>query len=389
MHTGRYIFAQVIDFLPEREFRRIVSRYEGDYKVSRWSCWDHLLALAFAQLTFRESLREIEDSLRPRAHQLYHLGFRGSVARSTLADANAGRDWRIYRDLALLLIERARKLYAETPLAIDDLDATVYAIDSTTVDLCLSLFPWARFRRTKGAIKIHTQLDLRGSIPTLVHVTDGKVHDVNWLDALSFERGCFYIIDRGYVDFDRLARIHNSDAFFVTRAKSNLGFYCCHSEPVPEGSGLVCDQVIRLTNPDSKAAYPEKLRRIVYVDPKTCKRLVFLTNNFALPALAIAQLYKARWLVELFFKWIKMNLRIKSFFGRDPNAVYMQVWCAIAIYTLLLIIRKQLGLKASMHTILTVLSINVFEQVPLHELFTGLELANQESDDPNQLVINF
>ena len=389
MHTGRYIFAQVIDFLPEREFRRIVSRYEGDYKASRWSCWDHLLALAFAQLTFRESLREIEDSLRPRAQQLYHLGFRGSVARSTLADANAGRDWRIYRDLALLLIERARKLYAETPLAIDDLDATVYAIDSTTVDLCLSLFPWARFRRTKGAIKIHTQLDLRGSIPTLVHVTDGKVHDVNWLDALSFERGCFYIIDRGYVDFDRLARIHNSDAFFVTRAKSNLGFYCCHSEPVPEGSGLVCDQVIRLTNPDSKAAYPEKLRRIVYVDPKTCKRLVFLTNNFALPALAIAQLYKARWLVELFFKWIKMNLRIKSFFGRDPNAVYMQVWCAIAIYTLLLIIRKQLGLKASMHTILTVLSINVFEQVPLHELFTGLELANQESDDPNQLIINF
>ena len=389
MHTGRYIFAQVIDFLPEREFRRIVSRDEGDYKVSRWSCWDHLLALAFAQLTFRESLREIEDSLRPRAHQLYHLGFRGSVARSTLADANAGRDWRIYRDLALLLIERARKLYAETPLAIDDLDATVYAIDSTTVDLCLSLFPWARFRRTKGAIKIHTHLDLRGSIPTLVHVTDGKVHDVNWLDALSFERGCFYIIDRGYVDFDRLARIHNSDAFFVTRAKSNLGFYCCHSEPVPEGSGLVCDQVIRLTNPDSKAAYPEKLRRIVYVDPKTCKRLVFLTNNFALPALAIAQLYKARWLVELFFKWIKMNLRIKSLFGRDPNAVYMQVWCAIAIYTLLLIIRKQLGLKASMHTILTVLSINVFEQVPLHELFTGLELANQESDDPNQLVINF
>ena len=389
MHTGRYIFAQVIDFLPEREFRRIVSRYEGDYKASRWSCWDHLLALAFAQLTFRESLREIEDSLRPRAHQLYHLGFRGSVARSTLADANAGRDWRIYRDLALLLIERARKLYAETPLAIDDLDATVYAIDSTTVDLCLSLFPWARFRRTKGAIKIHTQLDLRGSIPTLVHVTDGKVHDVNWLDALSFERGCFYIIDRGYVAFDRLARIHNADAFFVTRAKSNLGFYCCHSEPVPEGGGLVCDQIIRLTNPDSKAAYPEKLRRIVYVDPKTCKRLVFLTNNFALPALAIAQLYKARWLVELFFKWIKMNLRIKSFFGRDPNAVYMQVWCAIAIYTLLLIIRKQLGLKASMHTILTVLSINVFEQVPLHELFTGFELANQESEDPNQLVINF
>ena len=389
MHTGRYIFAQVIDFLPEREFRRIVSRYGGDYKASRWSCWDHLLALAFAQLTFRESLREIEDSLRPRTHQLYHLGFRGSIARSTLADANAARDWRIYRDLALLLIEQARKLYAEDPLAIDDLDATVYAIDSTTVDLCLSLFPWARFRKTKGAIKIHTQLDLRGSIPTLVHVTDGKVHDVNWLDALSFERGCFYIIDRGYVDFDRLARIHQAGAYFVTRAKSNLGFYRCHSRPVPNGSGLVCDQVIRLTTPDSKAAYPDKLRRIVYVDPDTGKRLVFLTNNFELPAIAITQLYKARWLVELFFKWFKMNLRIKNFFGREPNAVYMQVWCAIGIYTLLLIIKKRLGLKASMHTILTVLSINVFEQVPLHELFTEFGQSKCENDIPNQMVINF
>ena len=389
MHTGRYIFAQVMDFLPEREFRRIVSHYNGDYKASRWSCWDHLLALAFAQLTFRESLREIEDCLRPRTHQLYHLGFRGTIARSTLADANAGRDWRIFRDFALLLITRARELYAREPLAIDDLDATVYAIDSTTVDLCLSLFPWARFRRRKGAIKIHTQLDLRGSIPTLVQVTDGKVHDVNWLDALNFERDCFYIVDRGYVDFGRLRRIHASDAYFVTRAKSNLGFYCCHSAPVPEGSGLVCDQFIRLTNPESKAAYPEQLRRIVYVDPDTGKRLAFLTNNFVLPALAIAQLYKARWLVELFFKWIKMNLRIKSFFGRDPNAVYMQVWCAIAIYTLLLIIRKQLGLKASMHTILTVLSINVFEQVTIHELFTELGCANSDGADPNQLVINF
>lgn len=389
MHTGRYIFAQVIDFLPEREFRRIVSRYDGDYKASRWSCWDHLLALAFAQLTFRESLREIEDSLRPRTHQLYHLGFRGSIARSTLADANAARDWRIYRDLALRLIAEARKLHAEDPLAIDDLDATVYAIDSTTVDLCLSLFPWARFRKTKGAIKIHTQLDLRGSLPTLVHVTDGKVHDVNWLDALSFERGCFYLIDRGYVDFDRLARIHQAEAYFVTRAKSNLGFYRCHSRPVPKGSGLVCDQVIRLTTPDSKAAYPDKLRRIVYIDPDTGKRLVFLTNNFELPAIAITQLYKARWLVELFFKWIKMNLRIKTFFGRDPNAVYMQVWCAIGIYTLLLIIRKRLGLKASMHTILTVLSINVFEQAPLHELFTEFGQSKCESDISNQMVINF
>lgn len=389
MHTGRYIFTQVIDFVPERDFRRIVAHYKGDYKASRWSCWDHLLALAFAQLTFRESWREIEDSLRPRSHQLYHFGFRGSVARSTMAEANADRDWRIYRDLALLLIARARKLYAEEPLAIDDLDVAVYAIDSTTVDLCLSLFPWARFRKRKAAIKIHTQLDLRGPIPTLVHVTDGKVHDVNWLDHLIFERECFYIMDRGYIDFARLARIERAGAFFVTRAKSNLGFYVCHSEPVAKDTGLVCDQIIRLTSPDSKAAYPHKLRRTVYVDPDTGKRLVFLTNNFDLPALSVAQLYKARWQVELFFKWVKMNLRIKKFFGRDPNAVYLQVWCAIAIYTLLLIIRKQLRLQASMHTILTVLSINVFEQVAIHELFTDFRLAKGDSDNQNQLVINF
>jgi len=389
MHTGRYIFAQVIDFLPERDFRRIVTRYEGEYKASRLSCWDHLLALAFAQLTFRESLREIEDCLRPKVHQLYHLGFRGSVARSTLADANVARDWRIYRDLALLLIERARKLYAGQPLDIEDLDATVYAIDSTTVELCLALFPWARFRKTKAAIKVHTQLDLRGPVPALVHVTDGKVHDVNWLDALTFERGCFYIIDRGYLDFERLARIHKADAFFVTRGKSNLSFYRCHSRPVPKGSGLVCDQIIRLTGIDSKAAYPGELRRIVYIDPDTGKRLGFLTNNFALPALTIAQLYKARWRVELFFKWIKMNLRIKAFFGREPNAVYIQVWCAIAIYTLLLIIRKQLALKASMHTILTVLSVSIFEQIPIHELFMGVGLTENHSDHPNQLLINF
>jgi IS4 transposase len=389
MHTGRYVFSQVIDFLPERDFRRIANRYRGDYKRCRLSSWEHLLVLAFSQLTSRESLREIEDCLRPMGSQLYHLGFRGSVARSTIADANATRDWRIFRDFALVLIKRARRLYSDHPSDIEGLDATVYAIDSTTVDLCLSLFPWASFRRTKAAVKVHTQLDLRGPLPVLVHVTDGKAHDVNWLDALAFEPGCFYVLDRGYVDFARLSRIHRAGAYFVTRAKSNLGFYCCHSQPTPTDSGVVCDQIIRLTNPKSKEAYPDKLRRIVYIDPDTGKRLVFLTNNFTLPALTIALLYKARWQIELFFKWIKSNLRIKAFLGREPNAVYSQVWCAIAIYTLLLIIRRQLRLEAAMHTILTVLSINIFMQVPIHQLFRNSLPTEGNHDDPNQLVINF
>jgi hypothetical protein len=389
MNAGKTIFAQIVEWIHPQQFDRCVARYIGQYKARDFSCWDQFLCMAFAQLTFRESLRDLEDSLRSRRHQLYHLGFRGLPARSTLADANATRDWRIFQDLALLLIARARKLYAGQPLAIADLDAAVYAIDSTTVDLCLALFPWAHFRKTKAAIKIHTQLDLRGPVPVLVYVTNGKVHDVNWLDRLIFERGCFYIIDRGYIDFARLAHIDQADAFFVTRAKSNLGFYVCHSQPVPKGSGLVCDQIIRLTSPDSKAAYPRKLRRIVYVDPDTGKRLAFLTNNFALPAISIALLYKARWQIEIFFKWMKMNLRIKVFFGREPNAVYTQVWCAIAIYTLLLIIRKELGLKASMHTILTVVSLNIFEKVPIDELFTHFELTDHESNDSNQLLINY
>jgi IS4 transposase len=389
MHTGRYVFSQIIDFLPERDFRRIANRYRGDYKRCRLSSWEHMLVLAFSQLTARESLREIEDCLRPMGSQLYHLGFRGSVARSTIADANATRDWRIFRDFALVLIKQARRLYSDQPSDIEGLDATVYAIDSTTVDLCLSLFPWASFRRTKAAVKVHTLLDLRGPLPVLVHVTDGKVHDVNWLDALAFETGCFYVLDRGYVDFARLSCIDRAGAYFVTRAKSNLGFYCCHAQPIPIDSGVVCDQIIRLTNPKSKEAYPDKLRRVVFIDPETGKRLVFLTNNFALPALTIALLYKARWQIELFFKWIKSNLRIKAFLGREPNAVYSQVWCAIAIYTLLLIIRRQLHLEAGMHTILTVLSINIFMQVPILHLFRNSLPTGESHEDPNQLVINF
>ena len=388
MHTGRFIFAQVVDFFPEREFRRIVAKYRGDYKTSALSSWDHLLALTFALLTFRESLRDLEDCLRPRQQQLYHLGFRGSIARSTLADANATRDCRIFEEFALLLIARARKLCAGDPSGIDELEATIYAIDSTTIDLCLSIFPWASFRTSKAAVKVHTQLDLRGPLPVLVHVTDGKVHDVNWLDSILFEPGCFYLLDRGYVDFERLWRIDQAGAYFVTRAKSNLQFYRCHSRP-PQGAGVIADQVIRLTGVRSKQDYPARLRRVVYRDPETGKLLVFLTNNFNLSALTIAQLYKARWTIELFFKWLKMNVRIKAFFGREPNAVKIQIWCALGIYALLLIIKRRLGLKASIHSILAVLSVSIFEQVDMHDLFTEIGLAVPTSDDPNQLLINY
>ena len=388
MHTGRFIFAQVIDFFPERDFRRIVAKYRGDYKTSALSSWDHLLALTFGLLTFRESLRDLEDCLRPRQQQLYHLGFRGSIARSTLADANATRDCRIFEEFALLLIARAQKLCAGDPSGIDELEATIYAIDSTTIDLCLSIFPWASFRTSKAAVKVHTQLDLRGPLPVLVHVTDGKVHDVNWLDSILFEPGCFYLLDRGYVDFERLWRIHQAGAYFVTRAKSNLQFYRCHSRP-PQGEGVIADQVIRLTVVRSKQDYPARLRRVVYRDPETGKLLVFLTNNFELPALTIALLYKARWTIELFFKWLKMNVRIKAFFGREPNAVKIQIWCTLGIYALLLIIKRRLGLKASIHSILAVLSVSIFEQVDMHELFTEIGLAVPISDDPNQLLINY
>jgi hypothetical protein len=388
VHTGRFIFSQIVDFFPERDFRRIVAKYRGDYKTSALSSWDHLLAFSFALLTFRESLRDLEDCLRPRQQQLYHLGFRGTIARSTLADANATRDYRIFEEFALLLIARARKLCASAPSGGDELESTVYAIDSTTIDLCLSIFPWASFRTNKAAVKVHTQLDLRGPLPVLVHVSDGKVHDVNWLDSIAFESGCFYLLDRGYVDFERLWRIHQAGAFFVTRAKSNLQFYRCHSLP-PQGAGIIADQVIRLTVARSKKNYPTQLRRIVYRDPETGKLLEFLTNNFDLPALTIARLYKARWNIELFFKWLKMNVRIKAFFGREPNAVKIQIWCALAIYALLLIIKRRLDLKASIHSILAVLSVSLFEQADIRELFAELGLASTITDDPNQLLINF
>ena len=388
MHTGRYVFSQVIDFFPERDFRRIVAKYRGDHKTSQLSSWDHLLALTFAMLTFRESLRDIEDCLRPRHQQLYHLGFRGSIARSTLADANATRDYRIFEEFALLLIAQARKLSAGEPSGVDELEATIYAIDSTTIDLCLSIFPWAKFRRNKAAVKVHTQLALRGPLPVLVEVTDGKVHDVNWLDSIRFEPGCFYLLDRGYVDFSRLGAIHHAGAYFVTRAKSNMRYYRCHSQ-TPQGDGVIADQVIQLTVPRSKQAYPERLRRVVYRDPGTGKLLVFITNNFALSALTIALLYKARWDIELFFKWLKMNVRVKSFFGREPNAVKIQIWCAIAVHALLIIIRSRLRLKSSLHSVLAVLSVSIFEQVAVDELFTAIGLSDSPPENPNQLLINF
>jgi hypothetical protein len=388
VHTGRYVFSQVIDFFPERDFRRIVAKYRGDHKTSQLSSWDHLLALTFAMLTFRESLRDIEDCLRPRHQQLYHLGFRGSIARSTLADANATRDYRIFEEFALLLIAQTRKLSAGEPSGVDELEATIYAIDSTTIDLCLSIFPWAKFRRNKAAVKVHTQLALRGPLPVLVEVTDGKVHDVNWLDSIRFEPGCFYLLDRGYVDFSRLGAIHHAGAYFVTRAKSNMRYYRCHSQ-TPQGDGVIADQVIQLTVPRSKQAYPERLRRVVYRDPGTGKLLVFITNNFALSALTIALLYKARWDIELFFKWLKMNVRVKSFFGREPNAVKIQIWCAIAVHALLIIIRSRLRLKSTLHSVLAVLSVSIFEQVAVDELFTAIGLSDSPPENPNQLLINF
>jgi len=388
VHTGRFVFAQLIDFYPARDFRRIVAKYRGDHKTSQLSSWDHLLALTFAMLTFRESLRDIEDCLRPRHQQLYHLGFRGSIARSTLADANAKRDYRIFEELALLLIAQARKLSASEPSGVDELEATIYAIDSTTIDLCLSIFPWAKFRKNKAAVKIHTQLALRGPLPVLVEVTNGKVHDVNWLDSVRFEAGCFYLLDRGYVDYSRLRAIHHAGAYFVTRAKSNMRFCRCHSQPA-EGDGVIADQVIHLAVPRSKQAYPERMRRVVYRDPETGKLLVFITNNFDLPARTIALLYKARWNIELFFKWLKMNVRVKTFFGREPNAVKIQIWCALAVHALLIIIRDRLHIKSSLHSVLAVLSVSLFEQVDVHELFTNVRLSDSLTDDHNQLLINF
>jgi len=376
-----------MDWVHGEQFRRCVNRYQGNYRVRNFSCWDQFLAMSFAQLTYRDSLADIEVCLRSRQDQLYRLGFRSTVAHSTLADANSSRDWRIYHDLAQSLITRARRIYASESLGVE-LEQTVYALDSTTIDLCLSLFPWARFRSTKAAVKLHTLLDLRGPIPTMISISEGKKADVNILDELVLEPGAFYVMDRGYVDFARLHRFVLAGAFFVTRAKAGLRVNRLESRPVDESTGVRSDQVVWLTLLKSVEHYPDRFRRVSYRDPQTGKALIFLTNNFDLPPLTIAQLYKSRWQVELFFKCVKQNLRIKHFFGTSDNAVKTQVWIAICVYVLVAIVRKELGLELSLSQILQVLSVNVFEQVPLSELVAKSASQNEMFDSHNQLVFN-
>ena len=375
-----------MDWIHPEQFRRCVLRYHGHYKVRNFSCWDQFLAMAFAQITYRESLADIEVCLRSHQDQLYRLGFRSAVAHSTLADANGSRDWRIYADLAQGLITRARRLYAHEPLAVE-LEQTVYALDSTTIDLCLNLFPWARFRSTKAAVKLHTLLDLRGPIPTMIAISDGKQADVRVLDELIPEPGAFYVMDRGYLDFQRLYGFVLSAAFFVTRTKTGVKLNRLESRSVPPHTGVRSDQIVWLSNLASVAHYPDRLRRVSYKDPKSGKVLVFLTNNFDLPAAVIAQLYKCRWQVELFFKWIKQHLRIKHFFGTSDNAVKTQVWIAICVYVLVAIVRKELHLQLSLSQILQVLSVNSFEQVPLTELIANTQSPPTLSDPCNQLML--
>ena len=384
MYVGKTLFAQVMEFVPWTSFSRIVQRYSGNAGVRSLTCAEQFRAMAFAQLTWRESLRDIEASLSANSTKLYAMGFRSALKRSTLADANEARNWRIWSDLAAVLIRRARKLYASDSLGVE-LDNTVYALDSSTIDLCLSLFDWAPFRSTKAAIKLHTLLDLRGAIPAFIHVSDGKMGDVNVLDLLSFEAGAFYVMDRGYMDFTRLHRLHQAGAFYVTRAKSGLNARRVYSAPVDRSSGLVCDQRVMLTGYYPVRNYPEHLRRIKFNDTQTGKTLVFLTNNTALPALTICALYKSRWQVELFFKWIKQHLRIKHFLGTSENAVKTQVWCAVATYVLIAIVRKELHLEASMYTCLQILSVSVFEKTELSCAFPGRESATTEIDNAKQL----
>lgn len=386
MNTGKTIFAQVMQHLPLSAFHKCVQRYQGNHKVKTFSCLDQFLVMAFAQLSYRESLRDIEACLRAMRTKLYHMGIRGGISRNNLAHANETRDWRIWAGFAQVLIHTARRLYADDPFGVE-LDQTVYAFDSTTIDLCLSLFPWARFRRHKAAIKLHTLLDLRGSIPSFIQITEGKIHDVNVLDDLIPEPGSFYILDRGYLDFERLYRLHQALAFFVIRSKINFQFRRIYSHPIDKSTGLISDQTIVLTTFYSSQAYPEKLRRVRYFDVETNKRLSFLTNNFLLPALTIAQLYKCRWQVELFFKWIKQHLRIKAFYGTSENAVKTQVWIAVSVYVLVAILKKRLGLDHSLYTILQILSVTLFEKVPMLHVLTNFDYETEHHESPNQLLL--
>lgn len=386
MNQGRTVFSQVMDFVPMYEFRKCVARYRGNHRVRSFSCLSQFLCMAFAQLTYRESLRDIESCLNSMSNKLYHMGFRGNITRSTLADANERREWRIYADFAQVLIHTARELYRGEDFGAE-LDETVYALDSTTIDLCLSLFPWARFRKRKGAVKLHTLLDLSGNIPSYIEITDGKVHDVNILDDLIPEPGSFYVMDRGYVDFARLYRFTEHAAFFVTRAKANLQCRRLYSGPIDKSLGLLFDQTVVLTGFYAAKDYPDKLRRTRYRDDQTERTLTFLSNNFTVPALTIAHLYKCRWQVELFFRWIKQHLRIKAFYGTSENAVKTQIWIAISVYVLVAIIKKELRLQASLYTILQILSVTAFEQVPITQVLMNSDYTFSEAGSDKQLPL--
>ena len=386
MNSGQSVFSQLIDHLPRHEFRRCVERYAGNYRVRSFSCWDQFLAMMFAQLSYRESLRDIVACLRSQQRRLYHLGIRSKISRSTLADANESRDWRIYGDFAQALIGEARRLYGDEDLGLD-LANTVYALDSTTIDLCMTLFPWAYFRSTQHALKLHTLLDLRGQIPTFIRITPARVHDVNMLDQLTPEPGAFYIMDRGYLDFERLYRWTLHGAFFVTRARKDFRFLRLLSHPVDKSTGVQCDQTISLEWFYSAKGYPAQLRRIRYWDAQREKRLVFLTNNFALPALVIAELYRRRWQVELFFKWIKQHLRIKAFYGTSENAVKTQVWIAVSSYLLVAIVRKRLNLSLNLYTMLQILSLSLFEKTPINQALSFNDSLSDPSGAPKQLQL--
>jgi len=386
MHQGQIVFSQLMEFLPQYAFRKCVNRYQGNYRMHSFSCYDQFLCMAFAQLTFRESLRDIECCLRAMREKLYHAGIRGQVSRSTLADANENRDWRIYADFAQLLIHQARQLYLKEDFGVQ-LDETVYALDSSTIDLCLSLFPWARFRKTKAGIKLHTLLDLRGSIPSFIAITEAKLHDVNILDALVPEPGAIYVMDRGHLDFQRLYILHQAPAFFVIRSKSNTDLRRLYSMPVDKDSGVRCDQIVALGGFYSNQSYPDKPRRIKFYDEQQNKRLTFLTNQFTLPAATIADLYRCRWHVEIFFKWIKEHLRIKAFYGTSENAVKTQIWIAVAVYVLVAIVKKRMQIGLSLYTILQILSLTLFEKMPMYQAFAQNPYKNEIATVDNKLKL--
>jgi Domain of unknown function (DUF4372)/Transposase DDE domain len=386
MNSGQTIFSQLMEFIPTYEFNQCVNRYNGNYKIKKFTCREQFLCMAFAQLTYRESLRDIQACLRAANKKLYHMGIRSRVSRNTLAHANQIRDWRIYADFAQVLIREARQLYANEDFGVQ-LEQTVYALDSTTIDLCLSLFPWALFRKRKAAVKLHTLIDLRGNIPTVIFITQGKIHDVNILDDLVTEAGAIYVMDRGYLDFERLYKIHQSLAFFVTRAKSNFDFKRIYSSRVDKATGVLCDQTVTLRGFYAKKSYPDKLRRIKYYDADKKKRLVFLTNNFLLPAVTIADIYRCRWQVELFFKWIKQHLRIKAFYGTSENAVKTQIWIAISVYVLVAIVKKRLKLSLSLYTILQILSVSLFEKTLILQALTSTDYNENQDDFRRQLIL--